>query len=1051
MLWISSYQLGNPSEPWLVTRRLVRHDMPANARLAGCELYIACVQSRPNLPSVVRLMFFNDIEYEFSKEDFDFQIKAFMALTKEGKDISGFDKSISLCLAKWIDRALMNLDSRKHLTRRGMTLSIEMRHQDLRILVVTITSILKSHFSILEEEHIKLLIDKIILTCKRTGDAHDIQEALSFFDVLIRYGYIPINNLNEVVNILCSIYHGLPNLSEPALTVVQNLLKSHMSHSTLKALRGIILGSSNVHDDVILGALDILTSRWTRDSGDQSSYTFTLEALFFSYREGLLAVQTRQDRNQAVLDASYLSSLYKILRIRTIAAAVLYDDWCILLDIMLLCARNLGGGRLKSDYEVLTPGPSEAFPIDDVFTRLLALIEEYFYDEDFSVPGYKLAGLWSSLSSIISERSAQSLLRYHTAELSCYPSNASWLKNIQTLGANLFLDCTQPQTVRVGFLKHLSGIVALTATTGQEESLHRLILELVRTTTTEPDTESSAQAALLIVEILDLASFPNCEIALEILKSLLLIHVHDDHNVEQVSDMWRRNSHTSLVSFMSGQNRPERVSGYYASTTAQNRDSTLLHNSNSNDHDLSRSAHIVITGLVTFFERRFKQSPHHITDRVFEFLLDILGNRAMYLDARLRVLALFSRMRADSDYNLYFDDETGTVDDISSDTDQDHADVHQYDGIRSRYICNRDDRAHHLPIEMYLQVTCNVIASDVDRQAGFHVAKAMVHQLGNRHMFVNCDLELKNLRTTLCDRLLNPSTQPTPDSRGENILVIYVELLSMMVGYHELYTKSQEDEVVAAIQSILSRNQKATPACIHALTICAYEMPLSTTKNLSSILVRLSQLVTSTNASVHILEFLSALAKIPSQYVNFREEDYRRVFGITLQHIQYASATVRDAAVHGGSNPLSNPVSAYMLTLAFDTLYAWFLAVKLTQRPRFLKWIVDGLISASPQSRSLDERGQVCYDFLARFCFSNSEIKSVSSVLKEFEADQSSTKSWLYGNSIMTMKTMNLSGLTEITIRRPVIAHVSFKLSLTDSSSLVAHLSCVNRIQTSKL
>lgn len=247
-----------------------------------------------------------------------------------------------------------------------------------------------------------------------------------------------------------------------------------------------------------------------------------------------------------------------------------------------------------------------------------------------------------------------------------------------------------------------------------------------------------------------------------------------------------------------------------------------------------------------------------------------------------------------------------------------------------------------------------------------------------------------------------------------------VQLLSILVGYHTWFSKAQEDEIVTALQIVLAKFQKVTPSCIHALTICAYEIPLSTSRNLSSIIMRLSQLITSTNASVHTLTFLSTLAKLPDQYVNFREEDYRRVFGIALQHIQYSNATSRELSDMAGSDSHMQSIAAYVLTLAFDILYAWFLAVKLAQRPRYLKWIVDGLLAANTPVPELDAQGQVCYDFLSRFCYSNADIKSAGTIFSKFEADQSSTKSWLIGNSILTMKTMNLSGLTELTIRRPV-------------------------------
>jgi len=48
--------------------------------------------------------------------------------------------------------------------------------------------------------------------------------------------------------------------------------------------------------------------------------------------------------------------------------------------------------------------------------------------------------------------------------------------------------------------------------------------------------------------------------------------------------------------------------------------------------------------------------------------------------------------------------------------------------------------------------------------------------------------------------------------------------------------------------------------------------------------------------SVHILEFLSALIQAPELHVNFSEMDYKRIFGIALQHITSEAAVASRAS-----------------------------------------------------------------------------------------------------------------------------------------------------------
>lgn len=1038
VLWIQNYHLGSPDEPWNVSKRLMRPDMPGSARLAGFQLFVACVQSRPDLPVVVRLMFFNAIETDFAVEDFDLQIQALSALTKDGRDLSGFDLYICSTIRKWMDRALSSLEHKKHAARRSVIMNSILRHQDLRDVTKFSTQLVKFNFPILDEQDLELLVDKVVFVCKRTGDEDDIQEALGFFDAVIRYGFIPSKSLSEVVNIVCSVYQGLPAQRTTAFAVVSNLLRSHMVRATLQTLCKNIQGVKNVHDDVVLGALRILVAIQSNDAEDIVSNNLDKESVFQCMRDGLTSSQQREDRHQPTLDRGYLEALLNMLRIEGIVKTFSYDDWELPFDILLILTRNL---ELSPPQEVQQRLDSQD-PLQNQLRLLyidgLDFLDTVQTEESNCFPVHRVAELWSVLHSLLPTRYTLRLLQYYRDELCCYPSDPNWLSNIEKLGKEIYLHKSQVEEVRVKVLEHFLEVMALVAKTDSNLLLYPRLLAILSAIDRQIPVPSTLMAIELLTTVAQEASLDCVRSAVGTLKRFM------QNTKEQAQDFsyasHRRGSTESEVSSLSGitrsnvaHNEPRsRLSNVALSprpTLGRNHSSHIRGSTDMATNDELPEAAAI--GLILAFLYRFTSKPSPAGQYLFSAILETASSHSFRDKARLYAIHFLGTIRADSERYLYLDTElieeaSQTYKTRAKPISMRSNHTPQYAGVQSRYTCDEKREAIENST-LSMKGSVHFILEAVRHEPTWNVCSAILDsaklQLGNRQLFQDCESQILALRSGICEQLNSSrymSLSSTSDVKREDVMISFIEVLTTLMGYNYLFSKAQQDEIVAALQTTLMKYQKATPACIHILTICAYETPLSTAKNLASILVRLSQLITSTNASVPILEFLSALAKLPDQYVNFREEDYRRVFGVALQHIQHANALARDAISAGAADPVQQPMPVYVLTLAFDSLYAWFLALKLSQRPRYLNWIVDGLLAANPHSKALDERGQVCYDFLVRFCYSNAEIRSMGSVFQEFEVDQSSTKSWVYGNAVLTMRTMYLSGLTEMTVRRPV-------------------------------
>lgn len=1034
--WINQYQLGNPSEPWLAGRKLANARVPGDARLAASDLLKACLESQQQLPIVVRLMFFHDIRQLFVEpEDLDLKLIALRVLTKQGRDISGIEDVVcSLCVG-WIDGYLEQLNSRRPISRRGRPLDSLQRHIELRDLLGFITDLAKFHFIVLDENDVRLLVDQVIAVCKRTSVLEDIEAALGFFDATIRYGYIPLDGLPEVVNVLCSVCKSLDALESPALGIVQKLLQSHMAQAGLHALKDILSGKRDVHEDVVSGALLILVRLRSQELRPEAESRFGLSTytVFAALLAGITTETRGANRDKAALDTVYVRATFDIVKVECAQAPLSFDDWQPPLQIFTTGVRSLA----DADHgEELTA----------IYRELLTFMDSLLRTEKFFGSMDTLAELWSSLGRLLDESTIHLVLDHTSQELHCYPSNEDWLGNIRKLGASFITPVSTPEAVRVRALRHLRDVLTIAPGLSDDvDPLRSILLDLTEHIAEEEDSGVTTEAESIVTQIALHSTGDTFRRAIATMQAFCMLpkQSRDAMSSPPISMTAmlasRRASVDSVTSFSSVFTKASRAKGphqqplYPAHLKSLKVPPTLSQPVSRNPSAAHANAEAVLDrqlalsagrGLIKIFLEGFSKTPSAETQSVYDCLITIAGSEDFYQGPRLAIIRFLGRLRADSAHRLYLD--RGADEELAGAGRK--AEGAEYDGVYSAFTCVPndvtvgEDNLSSLAIDHWLECLVEMIHVERHWPVLSAVLEIMPDQMSNRHLLQNYPDALLELRTILCDQLSTQrmlSVQLPQDIKREDVIVRLTPILTTLVGYHHLFSKVQEDEIVAALQTTLMRYQKASTPCIHALFVCFHEIPMSTSKNLSTILLRLSQLITSTNASVHILELLTAIAKAPDQYVNFREEDYRRVFGIALQHIQHANAMSRDALATGAPDPLNTPMAAYVLSLAFDTVYAWFLAVKLQLRHKYLRWIVDGLLAAIPGEKTLDARGQVCYDFLVRFCYSNAEIRNAGTVFTQFEQEASTQKIWLYGNSIIALRTMHLSGLTEVNIRRP--------------------------------
>ncbi|CEH14070.1 Tuberin-Rap/ran-GTPase-activating protein [Ceraceosorus bombacis] len=376
-----------------------------------------------------------------------------------------------------------------------------------------------------------------------------------------------------------------------------------------------------------------------------------------------------------------------------------------------------------------------------------------------------------------------------------------------------------------------------------------------------------------------------------------------------------------------------------------------------------------------------------------------------------------------------------------------HAHGHTFD--------DEDEAPIPLPVSEYLALMVRILATDKDWEIGSYLICHLPHQLANKHLFCGPKArdQIVALRKLLCSSILEHALMPElhlpEEVKRTDVYAVVYATLTILISYRTLFSRSQQDEMVEAFIAGLNKSQNTAQPCVRALSVACYELQKSVTRFLPAMLVKLSTVMSSTVMSVHILELIAAIGHIPACFANFTEADYRRIFGISLQYLQYHSQWQRsmdstdrqaNSTTSSAEDPRSSPaqftLSQYVMMLAYYNISLWFISLRIPDRSKHVAYISRGLRTANEGREKLADQTEVCFDFLARFTHSNAEPKPTRSFLNSIvmggtpaalkaggglatKDPNAVVKSWLFGKALVTVSTLKKTGWVEIVVRRP--------------------------------
>ncbi|KAF2855183.1 hypothetical protein T440DRAFT_415365 [Plenodomus tracheiphilus IPT5] len=360
------------------------------------------------------------------------------------------------------------------------------------------------------------------------------------------------------------------------------------------------------------------------------------------------------------------------------------------------------------------------------------------------------------------------------------------------------------------------------------------------------------------------------------------------------------------------------------------------------------------------------------------------------------------------------------------------------------------DHILDMEITLWLELIISLLQRPPDWEIYSYVLVHLGPQLSNQALVRSCYAQLQMLRNVLCEQVRNSSFhEPPPHTalRKADVAVCLFHVLTVIISYHEYFEKSEEDDLVKAFLQGIVQWDRTSKWCIHALSVCCFEIPLSVSKSLDSIIQKLSQIVTKPATAIHILEFLTSLARLPELFKNFREDEFKLVFGVCfryLQHIRdhrdrmsYPSASqsgLRTLRPSGASREFAGSpdsgvkksrtveedLPGYLYSLAYHVITFWFMALKMEDRPKQIPWITRNLLCTDNHGRQvLEEQGEVLVDIMNMVAYTDRDETVRDNGFAKPGDGEIWKKTWIVGNALMTIETAARTGASVVTIRRP--------------------------------
>lgn len=296
-------------------------------------------------------------------------------------------------------------------------------------------------------------------------------------------------------------------------------------------------------------------------------------------------------------------------------------------------------------------------------------------------------------------------------------------------------------------------------------------------------------------------------------------------------------------------------------------------------------------------------------------------------------------------------------------------------------ISNSPSGAESLNMAAWLAYATSIIEQGADWEVYSYTIVHMGAQLTNQTLFTESIPQLRELRALLCRQLLRQTVFKPPEStelKQSDVAACLYHILTMLIGYHEHFSRSETEDMISAFIMGMTAWDRTTVPCVHALTLCCYELPDSLTRDMVRIVSQMATIVTKSEATVHVLEFLAGLSRLSSLARTFRGDEIKTVFGVCFSYIDYVrgkrldesqqrakTASMRSHDRSVDNKPSTDEVGEYVFTLAYHVITFWYITLQKNDREQYLPWMQQRLLSTDANGKR-EEQALVSLDLVWR-------------------------------------------------------------------------------------
>ncbi|KAF2710724.1 hypothetical protein K504DRAFT_375979 [Pleomassaria siparia CBS 279.74] len=1134
---------------WTTASDLLQPQQPDEAVAAGYKLLRSCV-SLDNLATIERNVFFGAATLRSDDNHFDVRLDIISTLTRGGRNVEACEASLAPFILSSLDlcfessRRAFGALRKVHQKKRKLDQPTQ-ETENLARLFHFIIETCRFNSKVYSEEELEELLRKTMSMCQATKQESDIADAVKLFDAVITYMYVPKRLLKSFLEVLCIIYRQLDNLQEQSWNTLSNIFKSHIGQAAVSSLLHTLLEGPHRKSreyPVYRGVIQVL-HRLLLEDGATGLPTVPISLLLPALKSSIEAENESQEEIVVGLIGSMLDegTMREMLRNEA--------DWSNLIYIIYKCterdddrtatkaAKAAGRGTMnkgtteQSASAAYTSSPLDANPSPataragsvtastgdpdgDInstnhdplavpptrsepthrsevnrISKLLIRLDDLSNGVDL-VQKAAIMELFMRFANRLSDFTAGNMIRFYDEQSYFLPSNGDWLEACRSLVVGILEDGSRPRWLRIACVDTLRKTYDTISSLCASDTILQLSGLLLKNIEVEEDVEILNALVDFAVDIADRAS--------------------NDSFDETIAPLKNRLVPSALSSLSVSVKSP---SAPWINPISQSK----------TDQRFGSPCNVIATAFVRLFTRSVTKSAAK-TRTLYKILRETAGSNELDSDARLTILKLLFRLRADFNHALFvsassegesiaavlcrttetaiFPEEiNGTASDSGrpeehiSWRDQrkvsgssPHSSLNRQNGrqinVPGRVLkpvpplwmypgpkglpeepvprcsgvvfshidaeeCPLGNDVYDLEVTVWLELVISLLQKAPDWEIYSYVLAHLGPQLSNQSLVRSCVPQLQMLRNVICEQIRNSTFHEPPAYtllKKADVAVCLFHILTVLISYHDYYEKSEEDDLVKTFLHGITFWDRTSKWCIHALTVCCHETPLSVGKSLDNIVQKMSQIVTKPSTAIHILEFLTSVARMPELYKNFREAEFKMVFGVSFRYLQHIrdqrerAATSTSSQHHrslrhsGPSRDLSaspdlraskkksttDDLPQYLYSLAYHVITFWFMGLKMEDRPKQIPWITRNLSYTDSSGRQImEEQGQVIVDMMNMVAYSDRDRTLRDEQFAKPGDGEVWKKTWIVGHSLITIETAARTGVSMTTSRRP--------------------------------